>query len=681
MVLTPAEEVPAMRRVIVGLVITLATSGGLYLWHWGVNAADPDRAVAAGAKAAAEAEGDKAEPDTAEPARPAEETEPLPEAGDGRVHFDPVLVGPCNLYPAAEQDVSSQVDGVCSEVLVKLGQAVRKGQVLARLDDRQLRPQIEALQIKASSKSAERIARAMHDEADSKVKYAEKANQSGLKAVSDLEYKTYLYQRERYAQEMAKAREEQQTAAKELERVRCLLALHEIRSELGGEVVKVYKRQGEAVKQAEPLFRVASFDRLRVEGLCKVSLSAPLRVGMRAVVEPEVSAGAMTRLSGHTAAVHALAVSPDGRFLASASEDKTVILWSWPHGVRAAVLPHPGEVHAVAFLGGQRGKSGHRLLTGCGDGRVRLWEIAANGKAGKPVVFARAHEGPVRAVAWSADGTLCASGGEDRRIAVWQAATGKHSYWLQDGDGEESTAHQGVVTSLRFAPDGQLLSAARDNTLKLWQAGPSSGKLLGTQAGRTGDVAQPGLSPDGKLVLFDHGEELRVLRRGDWAPLATLQSRKQGNFQSVALFSPTGRLVLAGASSGRLQLWKAPPSRAEVARWRQAPGSSPRPRDAYEVCYFPAPNGSALCAAFTPDERTVLTAGTDHFIHAWPVPAPSRWTEPLEAVVTFIGSQVERGTDTVRIRAELSNPTDPARRLRPGCYANLRLYPDSVEER
>src|SRR5208282_4669780 len=127
---------------------------------------------------------------------------------------------------------------------------------------------------------------------------------------------------------------------------------------------------------------------------------------------------------------------------------------------------------------------------------------------------------------------------------VWETATGKHLFWLSDGDKEETTAHQGVVTAVQFTPDGQLVSAGRDNTLKLWKIEASSGRLLGAQAGRTGDVAQPGLSPDGKLVLFDHGEELRLLRRSNWSPVGALQSRRQGHFQNVALFSPTGRLIL-----------------------------------------------------------------------------------------------------------------------------------------
>src|SRR5436190_562510 len=106
------------------------------------------------------------------------------------------------------------VDVVFQELLVTLGSRVTAGQLLGRLDDRQLRPQVEALRIKAESTAAERIARAMRDEADGKIAYALNANKSGLKAVPDLEYRTYLYQRERFAEEMKKAREERLAAEK-----------------------------------------------------------------------------------------------------------------------------------------------------------------------------------------------------------------------------------------------------------------------------------------------------------------------------------------------------------------------------------------------------------------------------------------------------------------------------------
>src|SRR5579864_6705739 len=67
---------------------------------------------------------------------PAPGLPPLTAAGTGRALYDPVMVGPCNLVPGQEQDVSSALDGILEEVVADLGKQVEAGAVLGRLDDR-----------------------------------------------------------------------------------------------------------------------------------------------------------------------------------------------------------------------------------------------------------------------------------------------------------------------------------------------------------------------------------------------------------------------------------------------------------------------------------------------------------------------------------------------------------------
>ena len=585
--------------------------------------------------------------------------------------YDPVIVTPCNLVPLQEQNISSQVDGILEEVLVDLGQQVEQGQLLARLDNHQVRAQADLLRIRALSESAQRIAQAQHDEAESKVTYATKANENGLIAVPELEFKTYILQRERYAQEVKKAREEQEIARKELEKTSVILDLHQIKCGIAGEVVKVLKRPGEAVRQAEPLFRVANCERIRIEGLCKVQQADLLRVGMTALVEPELRGEQLTELAGHTAPITSLAISSDGQLLASASEDRTVILWGWPRGNRLCLLPHTAEVNAVAFAPSRSQGDDILLLTGAGDGQARLWHIAAGGSVKAPIVLAQGHESAIRAVAFSRDGQWCATGGEDKRIGIWEAATGKHLYWVTTEEGAWSV-HKGAVTSLSFTPDGQLVSAGRDNCLRVWQINATSASLIDQISGRTGEVSQFSVSPDGNQLLFDHGEELRLLDRRTWDALGSFRSQRQGRFAGLAHFSPTGKLVLTSANNGRVQLWKVP---AFAAATKRLPNLN-----SYEVRYFSPPNALPItCGTFAPDGRVVFTGGVDKLIRVWPVPPEADWYQPLEATITYIGTQVERGTDTLRLRAEMDNPLEPGRRLRPGTFATLKIYP-SVEK-
>jgi WD40 repeat protein len=614
-----------------------------------------------------------------------------------QLFFDPVVISPCTLVPVHEQEVSSQVDGALQEILVNLGDEVRPGQLLARLDDSALRPQLDLLRLKAESDSAVRIARAQYEEAQLKVTYAEKANAGGGRSVPPLEYKTYLQQQQRFKHEVTRAEEERRTACKEFEKAQRLQQQHEIRSSIHGRVLKVHKRNGEAVKQAEPLFRIANAQRLRVEGLCKVQQGNLLKTGMPALLEPEVRGEQLTELAGHTETVTAVAVSPAGSLLASASEDRTAIVWDWASGKRLATLSHPAEVYALAFA--PASPAGQvRLLTGCADGQVRLWDISM-GASGSLQPFTPAAGAAIRTLALSPDGRWCATGGEDKKIALWDVAAGTHLRWIAAEDG--LPAHQGAVTWLQFTPDGCLISAGRDNTLKIWRLGTDAGQLVSLQAGRTGEIGQLGLSPDGQQLLFDHGDELRILDRASWSALGSLRSRRQGRFHGLALFSPTGRLLLTGSSNNRLQLWKAPAAPEQVAFFRSGYGAGlerralaallplgsvlaaeehlPRLWDvgARELHHFVLPGAAAArCGAFAPDETVVFTGGTDKVIHVWALPARAEWGRPLEAHITFVGNQIERGTDTIRVRAEIDNPQDFP--LMPGGHASLKLYPETA---
>ena len=104
--------------------------------------------------------------------------------------------------------------------------------------------------------------------------------------------------------------------------------------------------------------------------------------------------------------------------------------------------------------------------------------------------------------------------------------------------------------------------------------------------------------------------------------------------------------------------------------------------DGYEIKHFLSPSATtATCGAFAPDESVVFTGGSDGAVRVWAVPPHAQWSQPWEATITFVDTQVEPGTDGTRIRAEMENPTLPSRRLRPGTYADLRLYPETAPAR
>ncbi|RDW63404.1 vegetative incompatibility WD repeat protein [Coleophoma cylindrospora] len=131
---------------------------------------------------------------------------------------------------------------------------------------------------------------------------------------------------------------------------------------------------------------------------------------------PENWSSLLQTLEGHTSGVMAVAFSPNGKLVASGSNDHTIRLWDSATGTLQRVLEgHTSVVGAVAFS-----PDGTLVASGSYDRTVRLWDSATG-------MLQRALEGhthAVWAVAFSPDGNLVASSSKDHTIRLWDSATG-----------------------------------------------------------------------------------------------------------------------------------------------------------------------------------------------------------------------------------------------------------------
>lgn len=301
------------------------------------------------------------------------------------------------------------------------------------------------------------------------------------------------------------------------------------------------------------------------------SLFRPLVALVLLVQTGQFAAHAQFR--GHGGPVRALAVSADGTHALSGSFDSSAIVWSLKSGSAEQVLRfHESAVNAVAML------PDGRLVTGGEDGKVAIWR---RGAAQPQQVFA-GHTAPVVALSVSPDGRLVASGSWDRTVRTWP---------VDGGAGIAFEGHQQNVNGVAFSPDGKsLVSVSHDPQLRIWPldgAAPTVTTLAVplNSVAIAGDGEIVAGAADGRLFFFSPAGE----QRGELAAAET-------PVISVAV-SRDGKLVAAAGIRGSVVIV----DRAARTLSRTLVG----------------PGLPVWSAAFLPDNRTLITGGTDQMVRRW----------------------------------------------------------------
>ena len=167
----------------------------------------------------------------------------------------------------------------------------------------------------------------------------------------------------------------------------------------------------------------------------------------------------LNTLSGHNGAVFGLAFRPDGKILASASADRTVKLWNVESGKRTDTLSQPlKDQYAVVFS-----KDGKRLFAGGADSRIRVWQISETAvETTNPMLDAHfAHEGTILRLALSQEGHRLISSADDRTVKLWDATELKQQrVFDQQSD---------WVSAVTFA-DERVVVGRMDGTLEIYEA-------------------------------------------------------------------------------------------------------------------------------------------------------------------------------------------------------------------
>ncbi|GMH10342.1 hypothetical protein Nepgr_012183 [Nepenthes gracilis] len=170
---------------------------------------------------------------------------------------------------------------------------------------------------------------------------------------------------------------------------------------------------------------------------------------------------------GHEQGISDLAFSSDSRYLSTASDDNTVRIWDVATGQLIKTLHgHTNYVFCVNF-----NPQSNMIVSGSFDETVRVWDV----KTGKCLKVLPAHSDPVTAVHFNHDGSLIVSGSYDGLCRIWDASTGHCVKTLIDDENPP-------VSFVKFSPNGKfILVGTLDNTLRLWNF--STGKFLKTYTG------------------------------------------------------------------------------------------------------------------------------------------------------------------------------------------------------
>ncbi len=332
-------------------------------------------------------------------------------------------------------------------------------------------------------------------------------------------------------------------------------------------------------------------------------------------VKPDYSADnlpPMRTLATTSGPVWSVAVSPDGKTVASGSWDGTIQLWHV--SIDNARIPiqtlagHTGAVWSVAIS-----SDGKFLASGSADQTVKIWDL----QTGELLKTLKGHDAGVFSVAFSPDNSLVASGSFDKTIKLWNIDQNKselypkyfkgysHNYakgythrnyqsYSQGYLQQTLVGHTQEVQSVAFSPDGQTLaSGSTDGTVKLWNV--NTGKAFRTLSGHTDSVWSIAIAPDGKTLASGSWDRTVKLWDLETGALRRTLSGHSKQVYSVA-FSPDGRTLASGDLNGTIKLWS---TRSGCQK-----GTLKGHTDSVEI-------------SFSADGKTIISGGFDDTIKVW----------------------------------------------------------------
>lgn len=282
----------------------------------------------------------------------------------------------------------------------------------------------------------------------------------------------------------------------------------------------------------------------------------------------------------HGDQVWSVALSPDGKRLASGGEDLTARIWDLATGQELLALKgHTKWINAVAFSPDDK-----KLATASGDSTAKLWDA----EKGQEITTLIGHQKRVNAVFFSPDGKRLFTASDDRLVKVWDTASGREiaSY----------SGHGTVVRSLAISADGKRLATAAQATVKLWDA--ITGHEIASLEGIRDQVNSVTFSPDGKVLgTASSDKTARIWDAQTGKEIIALKGH--ASWVDCIAFSPDGRKIATGGNDRTIKLW-------DVATGQELGSLRGHLRPVESV-------------VFSLDGQSLISGSLDHTVKVWDI--------------------------------------------------------------
>jgi len=243
----------------------------------------------------------------------------------------------------------------------------------------------------------------------------------------------------------------------------------------------------------------------------------------------------LRRFIGHDAHVKVVAFDPQGKWFATAGEDKQIIFWSISEEQPIKTWPVDAEVWALAV-----DSTGQLLASAGSDNIVTLWNI----DTGEKQQTLSGHDDIIAGLAFSPNGELLASASYDDTVRLWQVNSGQMRYQLK--------GHTDNLQEIIFSPNGQLLATSSDDeTVRIWEV--KTGKSLASLKGHQDKVFGITFTEDGHYLASSSADA--TIRLWDVESGITLRVFQE-HTATVTGLTTAGQNIFSSSTDGTLKRWQ-----------------------------------------------------------------------------------------------------------------------------